>query len=112
MIALADYMRLQLHKDVWVNHIPSGELRTPATGALLKRMGHKPGWPDFILLDGRDGSLAFIELKRGARGKLSPHQQNFAAFCHWAGFRHAVCRSFPEAETQLRAWGMLGKAKP
>jgi hypothetical protein len=31
-------------------HLPFGEKRSAVTGARLKRMGTKRGWPDFILL--------------------------------------------------------------
>jgi hypothetical protein len=106
-IALADFMRLALHPDVRWTHIASGEYRAPATAALLKRMGVQRGWADFILLDRRSSTVAFIELKRGKLGVLTPEQSEFGDFCRAAGFRYALCRSFAEAETALRDWGLL-----
>lgn len=108
-IAIADLLRRLARRDVIWTHIPSGEYRTDATAALLKRMGAQPGWPDFIFLD-RSGRVAFLELKR-CGGKLLPAQQEFKAFCQAYDVRHAVCWSFDEAVAQLQEWGLLRKVR-
>jgi hypothetical protein len=104
-IAVAD----MLHKLAWPEwywqHVPSGELRTPETGRLLKRMGHRPGMPDFLLID-RDGCHYYLELKRG-NASLNPAQIAFMEMCRKRDIPHAVARSFAEAEAQLRLWGVL-----
>ena len=54
-IAVADMLGKLAAPGWWFSHIASGELRTEATGRLLKRMGLKPGIPDLLLIapDGR-----------------------------------------------------------
>jgi len=104
-IAVADMLRMLALPDWWWSTIPSGELRTQATGRLLHRMGLRPGIPDFLLID-RDGQHYYLELKRGT-ARLNPAQLEFQAMCYARDIPHAVARSFAEAETQLRAWGVL-----
>jgi hypothetical protein len=91
-------------------HIPSGEKRSPATGARLKRMGVQRGLPDFELLAPLGASWRarphFLELKRRG-GALSEEQKEFAAWCGANDVPYAVVKSFDEALTQLKAWGAV-----
>lgn len=41
---------LNVHKIVYC-HVPNGEWRHPATARRLKRLGVKPGVPDFLIFD-------------------------------------------------------------
>lgn len=69
---VSDYLRFAA-PGLLISHFPAGELRTEKTGGRLKRVGLKPGWPDYIgvLSDGR----AFgIELKAEG-GRMSESQQ-------------------------------------
>jgi len=104
-IAIADLLRLDAKPGLLWTHIASGEYRTDATAALLKRLGVQPGWPDLMFVDVA-GAVAFMEFKRRG-GRLSPEQDKFRAACVERGIRHAVCYSFAEAETQLREWHFL-----
>ena len=104
-IAVSDMLWKLARPDWYWTHIPSGEYRTEATGRLLKRMGLKPGIPDFLFID-RDGQHYYLELKRGT-ARLNPAQLEFQAMCYARDIPHAVARSFAEAETQLRLWGVL-----
>lgn len=104
-IAVADLLRVAARPDVFWTHIPSGEARAERTGALLKRMGLKPGLPDFLFLS-RNGP-AFLELKRGGIGRLSPAQALFGSLMLEFGVPYEVARSYDEAEAQLRAWNVL-----
>src|SRR5262245_21061519 len=61
-IALADRLRAEGRPGWWWSHVPSGELRTKATAALLERLGLKPGMSDFILI-APDGGHHWLELK-------------------------------------------------
>jgi hypothetical protein len=109
-IAIADLLRLDAKPGLLWTHIASGEYRTEATAALLKRYGVAPGWPDLIFMD-LAGSIAFLEFKRRG-GRLSQAQEQFRTACQERGVRHAVCYSFAEAEAQLREWHFLrGRAK-
>jgi hypothetical protein len=84
--------------------IPNGEFRTEKTGALLKRMGAKPGVPDLQFLS-PTGLSYFLELK-WAKQPLTGAQQ---AFFERNGGKEcctcAVARSFNEAVAILRFWG-------
>lgn len=109
-IALADLLRRDARRDWFWTHIPSGELRTDATGALLKRMGLAPGLPDFLLISPQ-GRPHWLELKRGNLGVVTEDQDAFAEFCRVSGMPYALARSFDEAHSHFKAWGiMAGRA--
>lgn len=105
-IALVDMLRVAAKPEWFWSAIPSGELRTEKTGALLKRLGLKPGMPDLLFI-GPDGRCYFLELKRGRLGRFSLAQELFGSLMLARGVPYAVARSFAEAEAQLRAWGVL-----
>jgi hypothetical protein len=97
--------------DRWISpgwrftHFPSGELRDKITAARLRRMGVKPGWPDFILLS-PVGHAHFLELKR--RGEtLSDSQDEFAGWCAAHGYPFTVADDFSAALTILQDWGAV-----
>jgi hypothetical protein len=102
---VADALDKFLRRDWIYTHIANGELREKRTAARLKRMGVKPGWPDFILLP-PSGQAHFLELKRRG-GALSAAQTDFAlwAFDHEIPF--ACADSFDAALAQLKDWGAL-----
>ena len=105
-VMVADTLRRWLSPDWKFTHIPNGELRSPSTGARLKRMGVIPGWPDFVLLSGDTGIAHFLELKRRGMG-LSDEQADFADFCSHHGLPYAICDTFDSALTQLLTWGAV-----
>lgn len=111
-IAVVD-MLWKLARPGWYwTHLASGELRTEATGRLLKRLGLKPGLPDLMLIN-PEGRFLFLELKRGKGARLNPAQLEFAGMCQERCIPHAVARNFAEAEAQLRVWGCLrSEARP
>ena len=104
-IALADLLALDAAPGWICTHYPLGEFRTEKTGALLKRMGNKPGFFDWLLI-GPDGTHHWMEIKRGA-APLTPAQKYFQIQMNMRGVPCAVARSFRDAETQLKAWGVL-----
>jgi uncharacterized protein (DUF58 family) len=57
---------------IWT-HFPAGEKRSEKTAALLKRMGVKPGFSDFLLIS-PNGRHHWLEIKRGLM-PLSEHQE-------------------------------------
>jgi hypothetical protein len=103
--ALADTM-LRFGAPGWLwTHFPAGEHRHLSAGARLKRMGLKPGWPDYQLVD-EGGQLHFLEMKR--RGEaLTEAQAEFRAAVQARGVPYAVCFSWAEAVKQLQLWGFL-----
>lgn len=88
---------------VWT-HIGHGEARTARAGAKLKRMGVKPGWPDFVFV-GPSGRVYFLELKREG-GRLSKSQDAFRDYCVKRGIPHVVARTIGEAMTAFDSWGI------
>ena len=104
-IAIADALRLGCKPGWWWSHIPSGELRTKETGALLARMGLKPGMSDFLLID-PFGEHHWLELKRGA-SPLSVHQTDFLGMLRRRGVKCAVARSYADAVEVLKSWGVI-----
>jgi hypothetical protein len=105
-IAIADLLRTAAKPGWWWSHIPSGELRTEKTGALLQRMGLKPGMADFLFV-GPGGRLCFLELKRSRGGRLSPAQKEFREEMERRGVPYAVAGGFDQAVEVLQSWGVL-----
>jgi hypothetical protein len=105
-ILVADELRMACKPGWWWSHIPSGELRTQQTGALLKRMGLRPGMGDFLLVS-PTGTHHWLELKRGYDTELGPAQIEFCRTMRGRGVPYAVARSFAAAVTQLKTWGAL-----
>lgn len=104
-IALADALRVGCAPGWLWSHFPAGEHRDEITGALLKRMGLKPGWLDLLLI-APDGIHHWLELKRG-KAPLTDDQEAFLGALRARGVPCAVARSFDEAIAQLRDWGAL-----
>lgn len=104
-IALADLLRATSRAGWWWSHIPSGELRTPETGALLKRMGLQPGMLDFLFIS-PTGVHHWLELKRG-NAPLNDAQYAFMSELFARGVPHYVARSYDDAVHQLKLWGVL-----
>jgi len=104
-IAIADLLRYTARAGWWWSHIPSGEYRTEATGALLKRMGLKRGMADFLLIS-PDGVHHWLELKRG-NAPLTEDQEAFAAALRRCGVPYYVARHYEGAVHQLQQWGVL-----
>lgn len=83
----------------------NGELRDPAVGAKLKRMGVKAGTPD--LWFGLPGGKSFwIELKTRT-GTASPEQRDMIADLRAAGHTVYVARGLGEALAILESEGAL-----
>jgi hypothetical protein len=94
------------HNWRWA-HYPSGELRTKATANVLKAMGVKRGWPDFILLSPDDGAH-FLEIKRpGSLHRTTDEQDWFADWCNDHNYPHAIVDSIRAAIAVLKHWGAV-----
>lgn len=104
-IAVADLLRHTARAGWWWSHIPSGEYRTEATGALLKRMGLQRGMADFLLIS-PTGVHHWLELKRG-NAPLTEDQEAFAAALRRCGVPYYVARHYDGAVHQLKQWGAL-----
>jgi hypothetical protein len=104
-IALADRLRLQADPDWWWSHMPAGEHRSAATGALLKAMGLRPGMLDFLLID-PNGRHYWLELKRG-QAPLTNGQIDFTDMLRARGVPYYIARNYDAAVAQLKTWGAI-----
>ena len=103
--SVAKFLKDFCHADWRYTHFPAGELRDEKTGAKLKRMGLKAGWPDFQIVSPQ-GLYHALELKRQGEG-LNDDQEAFAAWCRSCGIPHAVVDTFKDAIEVLNGWGCL-----
>lgn len=77
--------------------IPNGGKRDPMTAARLRAEGVKPGVLDILLPVRRGGYSGFyLEMKNGAKGRLSDEQKEFAAFVETQGYCCGLARSWEE----------------
>lgn len=104
---IADMLKVEAPPSLLWTHFPAGEARDERTGAKLKAMGLKPGWPDFLfVLPG--GRLGAIEVKTEA-GRLSDTQKRWATDARGAGAAWAECRTVGGVREALRGWGVAMK---
>ena len=96
-IALCDLLRIACRPGWLWWHTPNGEHRSPATAALLARMGVRAGVSDFVLV-GPTGTHHYLELKRG-KAPLSEAQKQFLGELAVRDVTHAVARS-----ASMRPW--------
>ena len=74
-------------------------------GAILKRMGAKPGFPDFLFISPY-GSVRFIELKRpGETIDPDSPQGEFRIWCVAHGVPHVVAWTIDDVLQAFDAWG-------
>jgi len=105
--AVADTLRRCARKDWQWTAFPAGEHREVITGERLKRMGLKPGWPDYIFIS-PGGVAHFLELKRKARGSnLTDAQAKFRDWCLAQSVPHAVARTYDEAIAIVTEWDVM-----
>jgi hypothetical protein len=105
-IAIADLLRVACKPGWFWSHVPSGELRTKETGALLLRLGLRAGMFDLLFI-GPNGQHYWMEIKRDHRAPLTEGQKQFAEMLHHCGVPHRVARSYDQAVTTLKEWGVL-----
>lgn len=103
--AVADAMRIGIAPGWIFTHFPAGEKRDAGAAARLKRMGLKPGFPDFLLISPA-GVHHWLELKRGSAA-LTDAQKAFQLAMNERGVPCAVARSFNEAIEILTSWGAI-----
>lgn len=72
-VCIADYLEiLNLNGTCLSTHNPMGENRDARTGAKLKKMGTRAGWPDFTIVT--ETGTYFMEVKT-RKGKLQRNQK-------------------------------------
>jgi hypothetical protein len=105
---VADHLATVLPAHLLCSHLPFGENRSEITGARLKRMGTKRGWPDYMIL--HDGGVLALELK-APKGRLSDHQKAFGDALVALGGAYHVCRSLDDVDAALALAGVLVKGR-
>ena len=101
-IALVEWMRLAHPKVApWMHHSPNGGHRSPVTGARLKALGVRRGFPDLTLWLPRGGfhGLA-IELK-AAKGKPTTEQIDWLNHMGSIGWLAVCCTGFDAARQTI-----------
>lgn len=108
-IAILHYLQTVLPKEAadTLIHVPNGENRSPITGALLKRMGTKPGVEDLQFM--WQARTYAIEVKPEGQ-YLRPVQKARQAAVLAAGGHYAVCRSTYDVDEVLAEWGVPVRA--
>lgn len=82
----------------------SGDAKSRAIQmANLKRDGLTPGFPDLMVF-GKGGRIGFIEVKTET-GRQSASQVECERWLREFGHSVALCRSLPELDAVLSAWG-------
>lgn len=101
---VADYLA-RCVPDLPITHVPLGEQREAVTGARLKRMGARRGWPDYVAAVSPTGRLLALELKAES-GRQSPEQRAVQAALEAAGARYAIIRSLDDLRAVLAELGV------
>jgi hypothetical protein len=83
----------------------SSKAKDAREGAILKTMGVRPGWPDFILIS-PCGSVRCLELKRAGE-EQSNAQIEFRLWCVARGIPHVVAWTIDQVLVAFDAWGCL-----
>ena len=104
-IAVCDVLRQGLSPGWYWFHIPNGEARSPETGALLQRMGVKPGVADLELIS-PTGRPHFLEIKRKG-GHITDTQEMFKDEMAKRDVIYEVGRGFADCVNILSRWGAI-----
>ena len=84
----------------WLHHSANGGKRDAFTGAQMKALGVKPGFPDLILPVRRGFAGLAMEMKADD-GRVSKEQDEWLQELDEQGWHCAVCRSADEARHQI-----------
>lgn len=98
---VADLLRFRAKAGVLWFHVPNEGLRSPRTGAFLKRLGMLPGVSDFIVIV--KGKAHFLEMKT-AKGRQSAEQRDFETQAVGAECLYMIARSPEAAKNILEIW--------
>lgn len=85
----------------WLHHSPGGGKRDSFTGAQMKALGTKPGFPDLILPVKTSMSTGLVIEMKSAKGRLSTEQSEWLDHFIENDWQIAVCRSAEDARIAL-----------
>lgn len=75
-------------------------------GAIMKKLGVRAGWPDFILIS-PGGAVRFLELKRDDGEEPSDAQIEFRMWCIAHGVPHVIAWTMAGVLEACYAWDCL-----
>lgn len=85
----------------WLHHSANGGKRSAFTGAQMKALGVKPGFPDLILPVKTSISTGLVIEMKSAKGKLSAEQSEWIDHFIENDWQIAVLRSAEDARRAL-----------
>lgn len=85
----------------WLHHSPNGGQRSAFTGAQMKALGTKPGFPDLILPVRHQAHTGLVIEFKSATGKTSTEQDEWITHFRAQSYQVHIARSAPEARTQV-----------
>lgn len=85
----------------WLHHSPNGGKRDAFTGAQMKALGLKPGFPDLILPVGSRLHNGLVIEMKSPTGRVSLEQNEWLAHLAGQKWEIGIVRSAQEARTVL-----------
>jgi hypothetical protein len=85
----------------WLHHSPNGGRRDAFTGAQMKALGVKPGFPDLILPARAGESVGIVIEMKSDTGRASDAQKEWIEHFQAQGWEFRLARSAQEARTHL-----------
>lgn len=85
----------------WLHHSPNGGQRNSFTGAQMKALGVKPGFPDLVLPVTRGTHVGLVIEMKSEKGVLSPMQKEWLEHFVAQGWAVFVVRSAEHARGLL-----------
>ena len=92
----------------WLHHSPNGGKRNAVTGARMRSLGAKTGFPDLVLYQQRGSFIGLvIECKRADGGVISKTQKGWLNQLENQGFCCIVAHGFDEIVEALKSYMAL-----
>lgn len=105
---VVQYLKVALPRGWDFFHPVNEGKRSLLANVDLARQGMRAGLPDLVIY--RPGFIGFIELK-SKTGRMQPSQLAFQAKSEANHVPYQVCRSLPEVQGVLAAWGIIPTAR-
>ena len=104
-ITLLEWLRLA-HPKAWplCHHSPNGGARNAITGARLKCMGVRRGFPDLTLWLPRRGFQGLAVELKAPKGRLTPEQAAWLEHMATIGWCAVTCVGFDAAQRQFQEY--------
>ena len=80
-----------------LHHSPNGGVRDARTGAKMKKMGTRPGFPDLVLYENRGEFAGLVIEMKSAKGRLTPSQKRWAEILKRCRYQVTTAYSTDEA---------------